>query len=177
MRKKSLAVTLIAILVIAVTVGLTGQQPPAAPRPATLDDVLGELRAFRSELKDSATTSLRAQLLLARLQLQEQRVNTLWRQLSEVEDKIQVAAKEGAAPEHILKMMGIQPGTEPPAQMAPMLEMFKAQTAAAEKAHMDLQQRQAELTQLMTSEQSQWTALFAEIAALEKALTAVKPKR
>ena len=47
-----------------------------ASRAATLDDLLEELRAFRSELKDSPATSLRAQLLLARLQLQEQRVKT-----------------------------------------------------------------------------------------------------
>ena len=133
MRKKSLAIALIAILVVAVTGGVTGQQRPAPSRAATLDDLLEELRAFRSELRNSSATSLRGQLLLARLQLQEQRVNTIWRQLSEVEDKLQATEKEGGAPEHILKLMGIEPGSEPPAQMAPIIEMFKAQTAAAEK--------------------------------------------
>ena len=177
MRKKSLAVALIATLVVvALTGGVTGQQRPAS-RAATLDDLLEELRAFRSELRDSSATSLRGQLLLARLQLQEQRVNTIWRQLSEVEDKIQVAEKEGAAPEHILKLMGVQPGTDPPAHLGPIIEMFKTQSAAAEKANTDLKQRQAELTQLMTNEQSRWTTLNAEIEALEKALTAVRPQR
>jgi hypothetical protein len=176
-RKKSLAVALIAILVVAVAVGVTGQQRPAPTRAATLDDLLEELRAFRSELRDSSVTSLRGQLLLARLQLQEQRVNTIWRQLSEVEDKLQAAEKDGAAPEHILKLMGVEPGTEPPKQMAPVIEMFKTQMAAAEKANTDLKQRQADLAQLMTNEQSRWTTLNAEIEALEKALTAVKPQR
>jgi uncharacterized protein YlxW (UPF0749 family) len=175
-RKKSLAVALIAILVVAVT-GVTGQQRPAPSRAATLDDLLEELRAFRSELRNSSATSLRGQLLLARLQLQEQRVNTIWRQLSEVEDKLQATEKEGGAPEHILKLMGIEPGSDPPAQMAPIIEMFKAQTAAAEKANLDLKQRQAELTQLMTNEQSRWTTLNAEIEALEKALTTARPQR
>ena len=176
-RKKSLAVALIAILVVAVTGGVTGQQRPAPSRAATLDDLLEELRAFRSELRDSSATSLRGQLLLARLQLQEQRVNTIWRQLSEVEDKLQVTEKEGAAPEHVLKLMGVEPGTDPPAHLAPVIEMFKTQMAAAEKANTDLKQRQAELTQLMTNEQSRWTTLNAEIEALEKALTAVRPQR
>jgi uncharacterized protein YlxW (UPF0749 family) len=175
-RKKSLAVALIAILVVTVTGGVTGQQRPAPSRAATLDDLLEELRAFRSELRDSSATSLRAQLLLARLQLQEQRVTTIWRQLSEVEEKLQVT-QEGALPEHVLKLMGVEPGTEPPAQMAPVIEMFKTQMAAAEKANTDLKQRQAELTQLMTNEQSRWTTLNAEIEALEKALTAVRPQR
>jgi len=176
-RKKSLAVALIAILVLAVTGGVTGQQRPAPSRAATLDDLLEELRAFRSELRDSSATSLRGQLLLARLQLQEQRVNTIWRQLSEVEDRLQVTQKEGAAPEHILKLLGVEPGSNPPAQMAPVIDMFKTQMAAAEKANTDLKQRQAELTQLMTNEQSRWTTLNAEIEALEKALTVVRPQR
>jgi hypothetical protein len=176
-RKKSLAVALIAILVVAVAGGVTGQQRPAPTRAATLDDLLEELRAFRSELRDSSATSLRGQLLLARLQLQEQRVNTIWRQLSEVEDKLQVTEKEGTAPEHILKLMGVEPGTEHAKQMAPVIEMFKTQMAAAERANTDLKLRQAELMQLMTNEQSRWTTLNAEIEALEKALTVVKPQR
>ena len=176
-RKKSLAVALIAILVVAVTGGVTGQQRPAPTRAATLDDLLEELRAFRSELRDSSSTSLRGQLLLARLQLQEQRVNTIWRQLSEVEGKLQDTEKGGAAPEHVLKLMGVEPGTDPPAHLAPVIEMFKTQMAAAERANTDLKQRQAELLQLMTNEQSRWTTLNAEIEALEKALTAVRPQR
>jgi hypothetical protein len=176
-RKMSQPVALFAILVVAVTAGVTAQQRPAPSKVATLDDVLEELRAFRSELKDSSATSLRAQLLLARLQLQEQRVNTIWRQLSEVEDKLQVSQKEGAAPEQILKLMGVQPGSDPPAQLAPVIEMFKTQMAAAETANADLKVRQAELTQLMTNEQSRWTTLNAEIEALEKALTAGRPQR
>ena len=176
-RNTRLASALIAILVVAVTGAVTGQQRPAPSRSATLDDLLEELRAFRSELRDSSATSLRGQLLLARLQLQEQRVNTIWRQLSEVEDKLQSTEKEGAAPEHVLKLMGVQLGTDPPAQMAPVIEMFKTQMAAAERANTDLKQRQAELTQLMTNEQSRWTTLNAETEALEKALTAVRPQR
>ena len=176
MRKKSLAVALIAILVVAVTSGVTGQQRPAPSRAATLDDLLEELRAFRTELRDSSATGLRAQLLLARLQVQEQRVSTIWRQLAEVEERLQDTEKEGG-PEHILKLMGVEPGTAPPAHLAPVIEMFKTQMAAAEKANADLKQRHAELTQLMADEQSRWTTLNAEIEALEKALTVVRPQR
>jgi hypothetical protein len=175
-RKKSLAVALIAILIVGFTGAATGQQRPAPSRAATLDDLLEELRAIRSELNDSSATTLRAQLLLARLQLQEQRVTTIWRQLSEVEDKLQAAEKGGEAPEHILKLMGVTPGTDPPAHLAPFMEMFKTQMAAAEKTNTELRQRQAELTQLLTTEQSRWSTLNADIEALERALTA-RPQR
>ena len=67
--------------------------------------------------------------------------------------------------------MGIEPGSTPPAHMGPVVEMFKNQMAAAEKANADLKQRQTELLQLMANEQSRWTALNAELEALERALT------
>jgi uncharacterized protein YlxW (UPF0749 family) len=57
------------------------------------------------------------------------------------------------------------------------VEMFKNQMAASEKADSDLKLRQAELMQLMTQEQSRWTALNAQFETLEKALTAVAPRR
>ena len=177
MRKMSRAVVLIAILIVTVTGPVTAQQRSAPPRAATLDDLLEELRAFRSELRDLSATSLRSQLLLARLQLQEQRVNTIWRQLAEVEEKLQTSQKDGAAPEQVLKLMGVEPGKEPPAHLAPVIDMFKTQMAAADKANADLNRRQSELMQMMTNEQSRWTTLNAEIEALEKALTAVKPRR
>ena len=61
--------------------------------------------------------------------------------------------------------------------MAAVLEMFKNQMAASEKADSDLKVRQTELMQLMTQEQSRWTALNAQLETLEKALTAVAPRR
>lgn len=178
MRRNSLTFALSAFLVVGVAGSAAGQQrtPPTAA-PATMDDVLKELRALRTELRESSAASLRAQLLVARLQLQEQRINTVWRQLSEVEDKLQANEKNRAAPEQILKMMGLEPGAEPPKEMASVVEMFRNQMAASEKEDSDLKLRQTELMQLMTQEQSRWTAFNAQLEMLEKALTAVAPGR
>ena len=178
MRRNSLTFALSAFLVVGVAGSAAGQQrtPPTAA-PATMDDVLNELRALRTELRESSAASLRAQLLVARLQLQEQRINTVWRQLSEVEDKFQANEKNRAAPEQILKMMGLEPGAEPPKEMASIVEMFKNQMAASEKADSDLKLRQTELMQLMTQEQSRWTAFNAQLETLENALTPVAPRR
>lgn len=178
MRTNSLAIALSAVLVVGVAASAAGQQrtPPTAA-PATLDDVLNELRALRRELRESSVASLRAQLLVARLQLQEQRINTVWRQLSEVEDKLQANEKNRAAPEQILKLMGLEPGAEPPKEMAAVLEMFKNQMAVSEKTDSDLKVRQTELMQLMTQEQSLWTTFNVQLETLEKALTAVAPRR
>ena len=178
MRSSPLAFALSAALAFGVAASAAGQQrtPPAAA-VATMDDVLNELRALRTEVRESSAASLRAQLLVARLQLQEQRINTVWRQLSDVEEQLAANEKGRAAPEQIFKMMGMEPGAEPPKEMAPMVEMFKSQMAASEKTDAELKLRQAELTQLMTQEQSRWTSFNAQLEALEQAVTAGAPRR
>jgi hypothetical protein len=145
--------------------------------PATLDDVLNELRALRTELKESSAASLRAQLLVARLQLQEQRINTVWRQLSELDTKLQENEKGRMAPEQVLKLMGVEPGAEPPKEMGPIVEMFRNQMDASAKTDSELKLRQAELMQLMTQEQSRWSTFNGQLEALEKAVTAIAPRR
>jgi hypothetical protein len=178
MRTNTLAFALSAILVVGVAGRATGQQrTPPTVAPATLDEILNELRALRTELRESSDASLRAQLLVARLQLQEQRISAVWRQLSEVEDKIEANEKGRALPEQMFKLMGLEPGAEPPKEMAPFVEMFKNQVAASERTDSDLKLRQAELMQLMTQEQSRWTAFNAQLEALEKAVTAIVPRR
>jgi hypothetical protein len=107
----------------------------------------------------------------------EQRINTVWRQLSEIEDKLQANEKNRAGPEQIFKMMGLEPGAEPPKEWSPMVELFKNQAAAVEQTESDLKLRQAELMQLMTQEQSRWTTFNAQLEAFEKALTAPAPRR
>ena len=178
MRRGTLVFALSALLVICVAANAAGQQRTApAAAAATMDDVVNELRALRAEVRESSAASLRAQLLVARLQLQEQRINTAWRQLSDVEEQLAANEKGRAAPEQIFKMMGIEPGAEPPKHMAPILEMFKTQMAANEKTDADLKLRQAELMQLMSQEQSRWSALNAQLEAFEKAVTATTPRQ
>ena len=52
-----------------------------------MEELLAEVRSLRSEIRRASDTSIRAQLLVARLQVQEQRINTLW-----------TAARGGGAP-------------------------------------------------------------------------------
>src|SRR5918998_1633671 len=98
----SLALASSAVLVVGLAGSAAGQQrtPPSAAS-GTMDEVLTELRALRTELREFSAASLRVQLLVARLQLQEQRINTIWRQLSEVEDKLRANEQSQAAPEQI----------------------------------------------------------------------------
>src|SRR4029077_13444243 len=49
------------------------------------DPLLTEVRALRAELNQAAGASIRTQLLVARLTLQEQRINTISKQLADVQ--------------------------------------------------------------------------------------------
>ena len=49
------------------------------------DPLLAEVRALRAELNQAAGASIRTQLLVARLTLQEQRINTISKQLADVQ--------------------------------------------------------------------------------------------
>jgi hypothetical protein len=62
-----------------VAVHATGQTQRT---PATMDDLLEEIQGLRGDLTRSSTSGTRAQILTARLSLQEQRINDLGRQFT-----------------------------------------------------------------------------------------------
>jgi hypothetical protein len=71
-----------------------GQSP--AGSPATLDALLAEVRSLHADVNQAGGTSIRTQLLVARLQLQEQRINTIAKQLNDVQTQ-RIALDSGTA--------------------------------------------------------------------------------
>ena len=76
--------------VMVVLIGMVAIAAGQGARPAVSpsDDLLAEVRALRAEINQVAGESIRAQLFVARLQLQEQRVNEVTRQLSDVQSRL-----------------------------------------------------------------------------------------
>lgn len=154
---------------------LTGQAPSSAPRPASMDDVAAEVRALRAEIKQMGDASLRAQLLVARLQVEEQRIAGLARQLSETEQ--QMRELEGARNpwlEQMLKEMDEKPRApgEP--------DLFAGMRTQLEKIQNGdpvLKERQATLSRQLADEQARWVAFNSQLEALEKATNALAPRR
>ena len=72
-------------LAVLLVLGVSGQ---AQRSPATVDDLLAEMRGLRADLNQSSTASVRAQLLVGRLQLQEVRINTLGRDLTDIRQRL-----------------------------------------------------------------------------------------
>ena len=159
-------------LSLVVTAGAAAQGQPArapSPAPATLDEVLTELRTLRAELAEAAGASLRAQLLVARLALQEQRISVVGKELEDVQEKLQ--ANELQRPiANMLKSMSGQAeaaDTGGPKEANFFLDAVRGQTERLEKSDEELKARHAELARLLAEEQSRWTTFNARLEALE----------
>src|SRR5688572_32357151 len=65
-----------------------------AQRPdATLDELVVEVQALRAEMNQAAASSIRAQLLLGRLQMEDQRISGVVRDLEAVQAELSLAAQ------------------------------------------------------------------------------------
>ena len=167
MMKRALIVP--ALFALGATVG---GQALAPPRPASTDDVVAEVRALRADIQQMADTSIRAQLLVARLQVQEHRIAGLVRQLADTEEKMHgLEAARNPFLTDMLKHMD-EDQTDPDA--ARLFAGMKTQMEKIENGDPVLNERQASLTGLIAEEQSRWAAFNAQLEHLESRLPASK---
>ena len=150
-----------------------GEGAQTAPSRATLDEVLAELRALRAELIEVAHASLRAQLLVARLALQEQRITTVSKELADVHEKLQANDRQRPIAD-MLKAMAPKAGEGtsnqaegPPQEANFFLEAIRGQAEQLQKSDAELRARYDELSRLLADEQSRWAAFNAQLEALE----------
>src|SRR5687767_9473550 len=78
--------TVIVVLLSALVVGITSGQ--AQRPPATFDDLVAEVRSFRADMNRAASANMRAQLLTARMTLQELRLSTAAQQLANIRQQL-----------------------------------------------------------------------------------------
>ena len=162
-----------AVLLAAITTSLSGQ----STAPAAQDAVVAEIRALRADLNQQLEASIRAQMVVARLSLQEQRTNTVFRQLQDVRDKLHANEAMRVQLETSLKMFG---GDKPRDKdekdaMALVIEPLKAQVEAATKAHAELSLELSDLTNQLAQEQARWNGFNRLLDDLEASLS--KPRR
>jgi chaperonin cofactor prefoldin len=150
-------------------------RPAAAPPPDNvLPALLIEVRGLRAAMEQMASAGPRVQLALGRVQLQEQRVNTMIRRLESVREAISKAEKDAGAAETSLAGMEkmFKDGGAPP-EGNPLTEMMGGLRKALAAGAADVQQLQTEeavLQQQIAAEQARWTDLNQRMEALEAAL-------
>lgn len=83
--------------------GGAGSSGPSSD--AAIAALVSEVRALRAEISEAARSTLRSQLLVARLQLQEQRILHLDRQRADVASKAAAVAQRRVEAATALRMM------------------------------------------------------------------------
>ena len=165
----AMAATSVVVVAGAVVIG------QAQRNPATLDDLLAELRGLRADASQTASASIRAQLLMGRLQLQEQRIITVSGQLAVVRQQLTVV--EGGIGQVSANLKRLEEASTDGGLSGDDRTSLDSQIASMKATLKEMQQnagtdrdREGELTSLLASEQSRWTDFNGRLDDLEQSL-------
>jgi hypothetical protein len=162
--------------------GLLGAQTPPPPQRVqapgpdpVLTALVTELRALRQEIAEATRASARTQLLLARLQLQEQRIIYLDRQRSELAGRLATTEKERVGLDTMLQQFeraSRSADAEERKQATAMLDNFKGQVSAAQAAEDRLRSEESQVLNSLATEQARWNDFNSRLDDLERSLPA-----
>ncbi|SRR6266567_4116286 len=171
----------VAVIAIVLTVGGAGRLRAAVAPPTTaqssdvLPALLSEVHGLREAMEQIASTAPRVQLSVARLQLEEGRINTMLHRLDAVHDGLATAQRE--LNNTIQEQKGIEARlTENPndphrEEFTGMLETLKHVLVDRRAVVTRLSGEDAQLTQDIAAEQTRWTEINQRLDEMERALT------
>jgi chromosome segregation ATPase len=182
-------VVLFTIPIVGLILGATVRTPAATPaaheaqataaaREDVLPALLIEVRGLRAAMEQMAAAGPRVQLALGRVQLQEQRINTLIRRLDEAHAAVVQTQKEY---DRLKQQIGELEESIRTCQTAacPPIEEMKGALAHTQRTLVEatgnLQRATAEegsIASALAGEQARWTDLNQRLEALEAALGA-----
>lgn len=159
-----------------VAVNVTGQ---SQRNPATLDDLLLELRGLRADLAKSSSASVRVQVLTARLALQEQRITALGHQFTDLQTRLSEASEKRREAEDGLKRWeaALSANTLQPEERKNLEQGLPTRKVEVGRLQASEQQIRSELTILSNAinvEQNQWTDFSNRLDELERSLSQIR---
>ena len=176
MSTKFRSLVLTAVLGSAALLGgpVDGRAQVTATPPEVLAALLVEVRGLRAAMEQMASAGPRVQLALGRLQLQEQRINTLVRRLEEIRATLAHARKEhDALTEQMVHSERVSREAAEPEVRRDAEEQVKGYKTLLARANLEVQRLQndeASLAQDISGEQGRWTELNQRLEALERSL-------
>ena len=163
--KAKLAV--IGVAIFALVAATAGQSP------SSNDPLLSEVRALRAELNLAAGTSIRTQLLVARLQLQEQRITVIAKQLADVQ--MMRTSNDAGVSQMSARLKQLDEASRNPSTPADArqqtereLEAMKGPAAMMRQRSAELSAQESQLTGQLASEQSRWTDFNSRLDDIER---------
>jgi chromosome segregation ATPase len=159
-------------------------QPSDRPTvDASMTSLVLEIRALREAVERSGVVATQAQLLLGRVQLQENRLVTLGRQAQDARDRLAVAERELSGPEYELKRLtnelnsGRVPAEERETLANDRIPALKQQLREAQMRTQQLRNQEAAASAALAEEQSRWVDFNGRLEALERSLAAMAASR
>ncbi len=137
-----------------------------------LPGLLQEVKGLRAAMEQMATSNAHAQLLVGRLQLQENRMNGMIRRLDTVRDE---HAKAQAAYDQIRGSIKAlegdrSPNDPPQEERDQILAQFRRQIESAKAAADRWAAEETQLTGDLTAEQARWIDINQRLDELERSL-------
>ena len=159
-------------LLVAGAVAASGQ---SQRQPATLDDLVAEIRALRADLKASAAATTRTQLLTARLQLQEQRITVLANQRADVTTRLGVESRLREDAERRVQTFEENKNTNESlgisrAELEGTARHFKSEYAQHRNAEQQLRAQESDFSAQIAAEQNRWQDVNDRLDELERSL-------
>jgi hypothetical protein len=156
-------------------------QAPATQRSASsdaaVDALVAEVRALRADLAQATQRSMRAQLLLGRLQMQEQRLAYLDRQRSETAARALEASRATAGMVAQVEQFDgggclASPTPQQRRDCEQMAAQFKRQLGTQQAFEQHLLYHENDLTNALAQEQARWSDVNGRLDDLERTLNA-----
>ena len=164
-----------AAVTVLIILGTTaGGQTPQQPNQDTLGALLVEVRGLRSAIEQMASVGPSIQLAMGRLQLHEQRINTLVRRADGLRDALGAAHKQTGELQDRLRNGQRELEDSPEAQRRSQLQALmadhKQQLARATAEIQRLQTEEADAASQIASEQARWAEINQRLEELDRAL-------
>ena len=156
---------------------LSASGPPTTQAQSTAgsssDQLLAEVRQLRSEIKQAADSSIRAQLFVARLQLQEQRVNAAGQQLMDVQSRLTaVRQQQDGVRQRLTATEEGQALLRPEDRSDDQSRALRLQIEQLQARIDDLRSQETTLSAAVASGQARWTEFNERLDALERSISA-----
>lgn len=165
-----------AVTMLVVLGTTTRGQTPQQPNQDTLGALLVEVRGLRNAIEQMASVGPSIQLAMGRLQLQEQRINTLVRRADVVRDALVAAHKRaGELRDRLGNLQRALEDSTDSTNRRSMIEgelpIIKQDLARATAEVQRLQTEESEAAAQVSSEQARWAEINQRLEELDRALT------